>query len=44
MYQAQSEAAEGDGEGGEDGGSPEEDIVDADFEEVQDEDDDKKAS
>ena len=43
MYQAQSEAAEGDGEGGEDG-APEEDIVDADFEEVQDDDDDKKAS
>ena len=43
MYQAQSEAAEGDGEGGEDG-SPDEDIVDADFEEVQDDEDDKKAS
>ncbi len=43
MYQAQSEAAEGDSEGGE-GGAPEEDIVDADFEEVQDDDDDKKAS
>ena len=44
MYQAQSEAAESDGEGGEDSGSPEEDIVDADFEEVQDDEDDKKAS
>ncbi len=44
MYQAQSEAAaEADAEGS-DGGSPEEDIVDADFEEVQDDDDDKKAS
>ena len=43
MYQAQSEAAEGDGEGVEDG-SPDEDIVDADFEEIQDDEDDKKAS
>ncbi len=43
MYQAQSEAAEGDSEGSEDG-SPDEDIVDADFEEVQDDEDDKKAS
>jgi len=43
MYQAQAEAAEGDDEGSEDG-SPEEDIVDADFEEVQDDEDDKKAS
>ena len=45
MYQAQAEAAaEGDDEPGEDGGAPEEDIVDADFEEVQDDEDDKKAS
>ena len=45
MYQAQAEAAaEADGEAGEDGGAPEEDIVDADFEEVQDDEDDKKAS
>jgi molecular chaperone DnaK len=45
MYQAQAEAAaEADGEPGEDGGAPEEDIVDADFEEVQDDEDDKKAS
>ncbi|WP_108881712.1 molecular chaperone DnaK [Anderseniella sp. Alg231-50] len=45
MYQAQAEAAaEGDSEAGEDGGTPEEDIVDADFEEVQDDEDDKKAS
>jgi molecular chaperone DnaK len=44
MYQAQSEAAaEGDAES-DAGGSPEEDIVDADFEEVQDDEDDKKAS
>ena len=44
MYQAQAEAAaEGDDEPGEDGGAPEEDIVDADFEEVQDDEDDKKA-
>ncbi len=45
MYQAQAEAAaEADGEPGEGGGAPEEDIVDADFEEVQDNEDDKKAS
>ncbi|MEO9877446.1 MAG: molecular chaperone DnaK [Anderseniella sp.] len=45
MYQAQAEAAaEADGATGEDGGAPEEDIVDADFEEVQDDEDDKKAS
>ncbi len=45
MYQAQAEAAaEADGEAGEDGGAPEEDIVDADFEEVRDDEDDKKAS
>ncbi|NNJ74376.1 MAG: molecular chaperone DnaK [Anderseniella sp.] len=45
MYQAQAEAAaESDGAAGEDGGAPEEDIVDADFEEVQDDGDDKKAS
>ncbi|MGI9514733.1 MAG: molecular chaperone DnaK, partial [Anderseniella sp.] len=45
MYQAQAEsAAEADGESGEDGGAPEEDVVDADFEEVQDDEDDKKAS
>jgi molecular chaperone DnaK len=45
MYQAQAEAAaESDGAAGEDGGAPDEDIVDADFEEVQDDEDDKKAS
>ena len=45
MYQAQqAEAAENDGEGGEQAGAPEEDIVDADFEEVRDDDEDKKAS
>ncbi len=45
MYQAQAEAAaEADDATGEDGGAPEEDIVDADFEEVQDDEDDKKAS
>jgi molecular chaperone DnaK len=45
MYQAQAEAAaEGDDEPGEDGDAPEEDIVDADFEEVQDDEDDKKTS
>ena len=45
MYQAQqAEAAENDGEGGEQAGAPEEDIVDADFEEIRDDDEDKKAS
>ena len=45
MYQAQAEAAaESDGAAGEDGGAPDEDVVDADFEEVQDDEDDKKAS
>ncbi len=45
MYQAQAEAAaEADSESGETGGAPEEDIVDADFEEVRDDEDDKKAS
>ncbi len=45
MYQAQAEAAaEADSESGEGGDAPEEDIVDADFEEVRDDEDDKKAS